>query len=101
MESSTLDEFFGTGRSDQPLGFVLSGSLSDGLGVKLDPRFTIEHLAVGRYVVIHGHQSGRTFFGIITDIALGASNPDLAHRPPNMEQPFTLEVYVITVWLQV
>ena len=94
MESSTLDEFFGPGRSEQPLGFVLSGSLSEGLGVKLDPRYSIEHLAVGRYVVIHGHQSGRTFFGIITDIALGASNPDLTHRPPNMEQPFTLEVYL-------
>jgi DNA helicase HerA-like ATPase len=94
MESSTLDEFFGPGHSEQPLGFVLSGSLSEGLGVKLDPRYSIEHLAVGRYVVIHGHQSGRTFFGIITDIALGASNPDLTHRPPNMEQPFTLEVYL-------
>ena len=94
MESSTLDAFFGRGRSDLPLGFVLSGSLSEGLGVKLDPRFTIEQLAVGRYVVIHGHQSGRTFFGMITDIALGASNPDLTHRPPNMDQPFTLEVYL-------
>ena len=94
MESSTLDAFFGRGRAELPLGFVLSGSLSEGLSVKLDPRFTIEQLAVGRYVVIHGHQSGRTFFGMITDIALGASNPDLAHRPPNMEQPFTLEVYL-------
>jgi DNA helicase HerA-like ATPase len=93
MESSTLDAFFGPGRAEQPLGFVLSGSLSEGLGVKLDPRFTIERLAVGRYVVIHGYQSGRTFFGIITDIALDASNPDLAHRPPSMDQSFTLEVY--------
>jgi DNA helicase HerA-like ATPase len=93
MESSTLNAFFRPGRSEQPLGFVLSGSLSEGLGVKLDPRFTIEQLAVGRYVVIHGHQSGRTFFGIITDIALGASNPDLTHQPPNMNQSFTLEVY--------
>ncbi len=93
MEASPLDAFFGPTRSDQPLGFVLSGSLSDGLGVKLDPRFSIEHLAVGRYVVIHGHQSGRIFFGIITDIALGASSPDLTHRPPSMDQAFTLEVY--------
>jgi DNA helicase HerA-like ATPase len=93
MESSPLDAFFGPGRTEQPMGFVLSGSLSEGLGVKLDPRFTIEQLAVGRYVVIHGHQSGRTFFGIITDIALDSSNPDLAHRPPDMDQSFTLEVY--------
>jgi DNA helicase HerA-like ATPase len=93
MESSTLDQFFGSAGSDQPLGFVLSGSLSEGLGVKLDPRFSVEHLAVGRYVVIRGFQSGRTFFGIITDIALGASNPDLVHRPPSMDQPFTLDVF--------
>ena len=75
------------------MGFVLSGSLSEGLGVKLDPRFTIERLAVGRYVVIHGHQSGRTFFGIITDISLGASNPDLEHHPPDLNETFTLEVF--------
>lgn len=88
-----LDAFFGPGRTDHPLGFVLSGSLSQGLGVKLDPRFTVERLAVGRYVVIQGHQSGRTFFGMITDIALSASNPDLAQRPPDMQENFTLEVY--------
>lgn len=93
MESTTLDAFFGPGRAELPLGFVLSGSLSEGLSVKLDPRFTVERLAVGRYVVIHGHQSGRTFFGMVTDIALGASNPDLEHRPPSMEHSFTLEVY--------
>ena len=93
MSDSTLDQFFGSQASEQPLGFVLSGSLSEGLGVKLDPRFSIEHLAVGRYVVIQGQQSGRTFFGIITDIALGSSNPDLTHHPPGMDQTFTLDVY--------
>jgi DNA helicase HerA-like ATPase len=93
MEPSALDAFLGPAREEHPLGFVLSGSLSEGLNVKLDPRFTIERLAVGRYVVIHGQQSGRTFFGIITDIALGASNPDLAHRPPDLDVPLTLEIY--------
>lgn len=93
MNYMELDAFFGPGRTDHPLGFVLSGSLSQGLGVKLDPRFTVERLAVGRYVVIQGHQSGRTFFGMITDIALSASNPDLAQRPPDMQENFTLEVY--------
>ncbi len=88
-----LDAFFGPGRTDHPLGYVLSGSLSEGLGVKLDPRFTVERLAVGRYVMIQGYQSGRTFFGMITDIGLGASNPDLTQRPPDMQAPFTLEVY--------
>ncbi len=92
-ETPELDDVFGTKPQEAPLGLVVEGSLSSGLTVKLDPRFAMEKLAVGRYVVIRGQQTGRRFFGIITDVALGATNPDLARRPPQPEDRFAAEVY--------
>ncbi len=80
-------------RSEAPLGVVVEGSLSAGLTVKLDPRFSMERLAVGRYVVIHGRETGRRFFGLLTDLALGSTNPDLARRPPEHGDDFLAEVY--------
>jgi hypothetical protein len=89
---SELDAYFGERRGETPLGMVVGGSLSSGLLVKLDPRLSIEKLAVGRYVVIQG-KSGRKFFGIVTDIALDATNPDLVRQPPAPEDAFAAEVY--------
>src|SRR3989304_4589692 len=76
-----------------PLGVVAGGSLSEGLTVRLDPRFSLEKLAVGRYVVIHGRQTGRQFFGLVTDILLDATNPELSRRPPDASNGFAAEVY--------
>ncbi|MCK4742043.1 MAG: ATP-binding protein, partial [Anaerolineales bacterium] len=92
-DSSELDAYFGPKRDERPLGIVLDGSLSAGLQVKLDPRYAIEKLAVGRYVVIQSRKTGSTFFGIITDIALGATTPDLLHHPPDASDTFLLDVY--------
>ncbi len=92
-EPSQLDTFLGQRGVGRPLGQVLEGSLSSGLKIRLDPGFTLERLAVGRYVVIHGRQTGITFFGLITDIALEASDPGLIHRPPQGDDHFALDVY--------
>jgi DNA helicase HerA-like ATPase len=91
--SSPLDSYFGPRPSEAPLGVVSGGSLSEGLLVRLDPRFSMERLAVGRYVVVHGRQTGRKFFGLITDILLDASNPELVRRPPEPSDEFAAEVY--------
>ena len=91
-ERSELDAFFGPRPDEAPMGIVLGGSLSAGLEVRLDARLSIEHLAVGRYVVIRG-TSGRKFFGLITDIALDATNPDLPRLPPRTDDPFVAEVF--------
>jgi len=91
--SSPLDAYFGPRPSEAPLGVVSGGSLSEGLLVRLDPRFSMERLAVGRYVVVHGRQTGRKFFGLITDILLDASNPELVRRPPEPSDEFAAEVY--------
>ena len=74
------------------MGMVVGGSLSAGLDVKLDPHLSIERLAVGRYVVIEG-RSGRRFFGLITDIGLDATNPDLPRMPPQTGDAFVAEVF--------
>jgi DNA helicase HerA-like ATPase len=93
-ETPRLDEVFGPARSERPLGQVMEGSLSTGLKVRLDPGFTLERMAVGRYVVILGRQTGITFFGLITDIALEASDPGLIHRPPQADDRLSLDVYL-------
>ncbi|MBM3121602.1 MAG: ATP-binding protein [Chloroflexi bacterium] len=89
---SSLDAFFGPRPDETPLGMVVGGSLSSGLLVRLDARLSIERLAVGRYIVIQG-TSGRKFFGLITDIALDSTNPDLMRQPPAPGDAFAAEVY--------
>lgn len=89
---SELEKAFGPKPSDVPLGTVVGGSLSTGLEVKLNPQLFIEALAVGRYVVIRG-KSGRKFFGMITDISLDSTHPDLSRRPPDWENEYLSRVY--------
>lgn len=91
-EHSDLDSVFGPRPGDIPLGTVVGGSLSGGLKVKLDPRFAVERLAVGRYVVVRSRRAGVKFFGLITDIGLDSTNPDLVHRPPSQDDDFSAEV---------
>ena len=91
-DSSSLDSYFGPRSGEAPLGMVVGGSLSGGLLVNLNPQLSIEHLAVGRYVVIAG-ASGSRFFGLVTDIALDAINPDLVRQPPPAGDAFAAEVY--------
>lgn len=87
-----LDNFFGPRKESMALGMVVSGSLSTGLKVRLDARLSIEHLAIGRYVVIQG-RSGRKFFGMITDVELETTSPDMLRRPPAAGDSFTAEIY--------
>lgn len=91
-ERSSLNEFLGPKSTQMPMGVVVAGSLSAGLEVKIDVRLSIEKLAVGRYVVIEG-RSGRRFFGLITDIRLDSTNPDLQRRPPDPNETFLAEIY--------
>lgn len=92
MTNNSLSAFTPT-RAFTPLGLVVSGSLSAGLDVKLDPAILMEGLAVGRYVVIHGKQTGRKFFGLVTDISLDATNPEIAKSPPEVTDEFSARIY--------
>ncbi|HLE01984.1 MAG TPA: HAS-barrel domain-containing protein, partial [Dehalococcoidia bacterium] len=52
------------------LGRVVGGSLAQGMKVRLEEGVSVEMVGVGRYVTIEGEQS--RFFGLITDVELGA-----------------------------
>ncbi len=73
------------------LGVVISGSLSEGLTVKLDRDRSLEDLAVGRYVVARGQRA--KFFCMITDVALDNTNPLIAKQPPDMSDDFLAAVH--------
>jgi DNA helicase HerA-like ATPase len=79
-----------------PLGIVVGGSLSEGLTVKLHPQSVLEDLAVGRYVVLRG-QTGKTFFGMVTDIRLESLNPALTANPPAAEDEFSKQAFLGTM----
>ncbi len=72
------------------LGIVVGGSLTGGMEVKLDSATPIEEMTVGRYVVIEGQRS--RFFGMITDIELGAIDQQLTITPPDVADPFIADV---------
>ncbi len=77
-------------RADR-LGMVVGGSLSGGLDVRLDRSVSTEKLAVGQYVVARGRHA--RFFCMITDVALGSTNPMLAAQPPDVSDPFLAQVH--------
>ena len=85
-----LDQFFP--RPTRKLGMVISGSLSKGLEVKLDPSAPIEDIAVGRYITIEGEKL--KFFGMITDVVLDNTNPQIEKTPPDVSNPFLRDIYV-------
>jgi len=72
------------------LGMVVSGSLTKGVEVRLDGSVSVEDIAVGRYVTIAGGK--QRFFGMITDVALEASDPRIVASPPDVSDPFIAEV---------
>jgi len=76
------------------LGIVISGSLEKAVEVRLDGAVSVEDMAVGRYVTIEGQK--RRFFGMITDISLGVTDPALTITPPDITDSFTSEVLIGT-----
>ncbi len=84
------DAFFGV-QVSQKIGVVVGGSLSKGLVIKLEAHQSIEELAVGRYIVVHGDK--RRFFCMITDIVLDNSNPEIQNTPPDISDAFFRDIY--------
>ncbi|NDJ61110.1 MAG: ATP-binding protein [Chloroflexi bacterium] len=82
--------YFAT-EADLRLGVLVGGSLSKGLVIKLDSGVSIEDLAVGRYIVVHGEN--KRFFCMITDILLDHTNPEIQSAPPDISDPFLRAVY--------
>jgi len=74
----------------EKLGIVTSASLDRGVEVRLDSPVSVEDMVVGRYVAIEGQK--RRFFGMITDVSLGVTDPRLTITPPDVADPFIAEV---------
>ena len=77
------------------LGMVLDGSLSQGVEVRLDPSASVEEIKVGAFVTIRGDNNN--FFGVVTDVSLGTTDPRLKHTPPPVDNPFIAQVMSGTV----
>ena len=74
----------------QTLGMVVSGSLTEGMVVRLDADRSIEEIKVGTFVNIQGQQM--RFFGVVTDAALASMDPAMPAQPPDVSDPFIAQV---------
>jgi hypothetical protein len=63
------------------LGYVIGGSLSEGLAIRINHDVNLEQITSGKFVVVAGDQ--HRFFCLITDIKLEVSNPDIVLMPPS------------------
>jgi DNA helicase HerA-like ATPase len=79
------------------LGLVVGGSLTQGVEVRLDSQSggSVEDVKVGTFVTIQGRSY--RFFGVVTDIALAATDARLRHSPPDVDDPLVAEIVAGTV----
>jgi DNA helicase HerA-like ATPase len=62
------------------IGHIISGSLSEGLLMRLSADTNLEQIKTGKFVSIVGNQ--HKYFSLITDLTLAISNPDILLFPP-------------------
>ena len=79
---------FGGGRN--PLGIVTSGSLAEGVHVRLDDGVSTEDVKVGTFVSIQGLQ--KRFLGVLTEIELASTDDGVVAAPPDMSSPLLAQV---------
>lgn len=65
------------------LGQILTGSLREGLIMRLSPHYPLEDVKTGKFVSICGDQY--TFFSMIIDLELQVVHPDVLLFPPNAD----------------
>ena len=73
-----------------PLGMVVSGSLAEGVKVRLDDGVSIEDVKVGTFINIQGNQ--KRFLGVLTEIELESTDDGIAAAPPDMSNPLLQQV---------
>lgn len=66
------------------IGHIISGSLAEGLLMRLNPLTELENLRTGKFVSIHGNFN--KFFSLITDLKLQVSHPDILLFPPDNKE---------------
>ncbi len=78
-----------------PLGTVVSGSLSEGVKVRLDDGVSIEDVKVGTFVSIQGQRN--RFLGVLTEIELESTDDGIASAPPDASSSLLTQVLSGTV----
>ena len=66
------------------LGHIISGSLTEGLVIRIAWDVPLEEIKTGKFVSIVG--KSHTFFSLITDLTLEVTHPDILLFPPNPEE---------------
>ncbi len=79
----------------QLLGMVIEGSVTDGVEVRLDPSASVERIKVGTFVTIQGAEN--RFFGVVTNVGLGSTDPRLKYAPLPENESFVTGVLQGTV----
>lgn len=74
----------------QPIGTIISGSLSDGLIMRIAPGIPLEQIKTGKFLSIVGRD--HTFFSLITDLTLQVTNPDILLFPPEKDETLLLDM---------
>jgi DNA helicase HerA-like ATPase len=76
--------------TNRELGLITTGSLVEGLEMKLSPERSIEEVKAGKFVVVFGllHK----FFSLITDVRLDASSTNVLVNPPSKEDEVLRQV---------
>ena len=82
-------------RQGQPLGMVVDGSVTNGVEVRLDSDVSVERIKVGTFVTLQG--SNNRFFGVVTDIALGSTDPRMKYASIPTDDVFVIQVLQGTV----
>ena len=57
------------------LGSIVSGSLVEGLVMRISPQANIEDIKTGKFVSVHGGK--HKFFSLITDLSLEVTHSDI------------------------
>lgn len=70
------------------IGHIVSGSLEQGLVMRIDPSTNTEDIKTGKFVSIIGNN--HKYFSLITDLALAISNPDILQFPPTESEQLLL-----------
>jgi DNA helicase HerA-like ATPase len=79
----------------QPLGMVIEGSVANGVEVRLDAGVSVEQVKVGTFVTLQG--ANNRFFGVVTDVGLGSTDPRLKYTPLPADDPFVIQALQGTV----
>jgi DNA helicase HerA-like ATPase len=70
---------------NEQLGHIVSGSLIEGLTMRVSSHTSLEQLKTGKFVSIHG--GNNHFFCLITNVSLEVTHPDILLFPPTDEEP--------------